>query len=506
MSDFWKTFPTISVLALGHLADRPARPDSVTHAYFATDTGQLFFSDDSRDWVEISSSGGVTSVGLVLGSMLNLAAEVSGSPITGAGDIELEFRSQSANQVLASPDGSSGLPQFRALVDADIPNTLSGKTLTTPVIADFTSAQHDHESADQGGSLNAAAITSGVFSSARLPTDVVYETAAQTLSSKTLTSPRTNELLDTNGNEALVLPAAASAVNHLSAENAATGQAVTLRAAGDDANVGLVVRGKGTGTVQLEGGVVVNESGADADMRVEGDTNANLLVVDASADAVGIGTAAPNSATILDVSSTTRASRPVPSMTTAQRDAISSPPAGAMVYNTSAEEVQYYDGTNWKPLGGTAAVPKIAILDHRQNQGVNGGNIVGSSWQTSPLNHEYSDEDGIVSLSSNRFTPVAGDYEVNITAVYILAASSRIRCRIRNITAGTTQFTSIQAGFGGSSGPVSIVETFLMSCNGTDQYELQYYATANNTNGLGANLNVSGEPERYQRVVLKKIG
>jgi hypothetical protein len=36
--------------------------------------------------------------------------------------------------------------------------------------------------------------------------------------------------------------------------------------------------------------VVVNESGLDQDFRVEGDTDANLLFVDASADKVGIGT------------------------------------------------------------------------------------------------------------------------------------------------------------------------------------------------------------------------
>jgi len=41
------------------------------------------------------------------------------------------------------------------------------------------------------------------------------------------------------------------------------------------------------------GEVVFNDSGANYDFRVEGDTNANLLFVDASADAVGIGTSLP---------------------------------------------------------------------------------------------------------------------------------------------------------------------------------------------------------------------
>jgi hypothetical protein len=40
--------------------------------------------------------------------------------------------------------------------------------------------------------------------------------------------------------------------------------------------------------------VVFNDGGTNYDFRVEGDTNANLLFVDASADAVGIGTSSPN--------------------------------------------------------------------------------------------------------------------------------------------------------------------------------------------------------------------
>ncbi len=43
----------------------------------------------------------------------------------------------------------------------------------------------------------------------------------------------------------------------------------------------------------LNGGVVVNETGADVDFRIEGDTDANLLFVDASTDRVGVGTNTP---------------------------------------------------------------------------------------------------------------------------------------------------------------------------------------------------------------------
>jgi hypothetical protein len=69
----------------------------------------------------------------------------------------------------------------------------------------------------------------------------------------------------------------------------------------DTGSGGLITTGDSSDELQLQTAevarvtltntaVVVNESGADVDFRVEGDTEANLLFVDASADAVGIGT------------------------------------------------------------------------------------------------------------------------------------------------------------------------------------------------------------------------
>lgn len=68
-------------------------------------------------------------------------------------------------------------------------------------------------------------------------------------------------------------------------------------AAGGGTSVGLNV-GSGktltvTGTCNLDTAVVINESGADKDFRVESDTDANCLFVDASANNVGIGTSSP---------------------------------------------------------------------------------------------------------------------------------------------------------------------------------------------------------------------
>ena len=50
------------------------------------------------------------------------------------------------------------------------------------------------------------------------------------------------------------------------------------------------------GATSLDGAVTINDAGENLDFRVEGDTEANLLFVDASADKVGIGTNAPGTA------------------------------------------------------------------------------------------------------------------------------------------------------------------------------------------------------------------
>lgn len=61
-----------------------------------------------------------------------------------------------------------------------------------------------------------------------------------------------------------------------------------------------------TGNTTLNGAVVVNETGADVDTRIEGDTDVNLVFVDASTDRVGIGTDTPQTkAHIQQTSATT---------------------------------------------------------------------------------------------------------------------------------------------------------------------------------------------------------
>lgn len=54
----------------------------------------------------------------------------------------------------------------------------------------------------------------------------------------------------------------------------------------------------------------------------------------------------------LEVVSTTKASIPAPKMTTTQRNAVSSPVAGMLIFNTTLARLEMHDGTNWVDAAG----------------------------------------------------------------------------------------------------------------------------------------------------------
>jgi hypothetical protein len=76
----------------------------------------------------------------------------------------------------------------------------------------------------------------------------------QTLTAKTLTNPRMNQINDTNGNQILGLIAVASAVNRFQLNNQATGGTPVLQVVGSDTDVSMSLRAAGAGKIRIQDG------------------------------------------------------------------------------------------------------------------------------------------------------------------------------------------------------------------------------------------------------------
>ena len=101
--------------------------------------------------------------------------------------------------------------------------------------------------------LDGVATNTGLFEAALGEDNEVTLTGTETLTNKTLTAPKIGtSILDTSGNELLLLTATGSAVNEFTLANASTGNAPTLSVTGET-NVSLNLKSKGTGQVQING-------------------------------------------------------------------------------------------------------------------------------------------------------------------------------------------------------------------------------------------------------------
>ena len=99
--------------------------------------------------------------------------------------------------------------------------------------------------------LDGVATNTGVFEATVGATGDVTLTGTQTLTNKTLTAPKIGtSILDTNGNELLLLTATGSAVNEFTLANAGTGVAGPTLSATGETNVGININPKGTGVLK----------------------------------------------------------------------------------------------------------------------------------------------------------------------------------------------------------------------------------------------------------------
>ena len=103
-------------------------------------------------------------------------------------------------------------------------------------------------------------------------------------------------------------------------------------------------------TLELQNGKIIPVSRRKKKFVLQKFLSACLLLIFLSqtmfSQNVGIGTNAPHASAALDVVSTNKGIS-IPSMTTAQRNAIASPKAGLFVFDTDRQTLCMYNGSNW---------------------------------------------------------------------------------------------------------------------------------------------------------------
>jgi predicted nucleic acid-binding Zn-ribbon protein len=254
--------------------------------------------------------------------------------------------------------------------------------------------------------------------------------------------------------------------------NAANISIVGNTIATTNSNGNLVLQPNGTGAT------VINDSGATSNFVVKGDTDAALIFVDATNDNVGIGTATPNTGAKLHINATS--SMILPKGTTGERPGVGVVTAGMIRFNTSSNDLEFYNGTSW---GGTGSTFTIIADDKFTGDG---STVIFTLSSAQTTNSCIVSINGIVQIPSDAYgvtggttltfteAPAAGDIidvrEITTTTTIASLASANGYNVVELTNAGGVIF---------SSGTSSVVERWRIDTSGN------YLPSANASYSIG---------------------
>jgi trimeric autotransporter adhesin len=229
----------------------------------------------------------------------------------------------------------------------------------------------------------------------------------------------------------------------------------------------------------------------------------------------GIGTTTPSASAILEMKSTTKGVL-TPRMTLAQRNAIASPAAGLLIYQTnSTPGFYYYSGSAWQALNNVAgtgisvsgstiantAPDKTVVLNSGTGISVTGSypnftigsTVAGSQWTTSGSNIVYSAGDAVINgITIGRgATDASGNLAIGYQTLPVITTGNQ------NVAVGTQALTSNTDGgdctgigynslFNNTTGLLNTaVGAGSLRSNTTASYNtaIGYQALGNNTTG-----------------------
>jgi hypothetical protein len=192
-------------------------------------------------------TGGYAALSIAGGAGTQALTIVDGA-ITGTAQFRMiEFTGTiSGNRIITIPNDVETFYFLR--------NSTSGAYTVQFKYATGSGDTHTFAATDKGDAILVATANDGSNPDIyKIATGDVTLTGTQTLTNKTLTSPKIGtSILDTNGNELMLLTATGSAVNEITLANAASGNAPSITASGET-NVSLNLVPKGSGQVQING-------------------------------------------------------------------------------------------------------------------------------------------------------------------------------------------------------------------------------------------------------------
>jgi len=182
---------------------------------------------------------------------------------------------------------------------------------------------------------------------------------------------------------------------------------------------------------------------------------------------------------------------------------ISFPAADTIKFSTGGVERMAITNSGITGISG-GKFSSYAVIADAKAYNASGGTFTSGAWRTRDLNTEITDEDDIVSISSNQFTLQAGSYFLRASAP-AYRVDSHI-AKLQNITDATLTITG-SVSMGSSSFASTTVSLLAgrFTISGAKVFEIQHRCiTTHSSHGFGLTHSIGGFDSIYTLVEIFK--